>query len=219
MFALACRRVRTLYACLGENDGELSFEPNQIITNGKIIIFSYLVYHRFVPIILIPYFPLVQFDPHWSQDGLKGPLMARVVLFLRTTSRCFLDLCSALDWDEVLNLGHCLGFAQGLDRQARAQVAPHLRWQPNAAQAVQAVALAGLQQLALVLGRVPLDGVEAEMLPLEAQELITKSVLVLQRQRRRLMLPLPIAPLVRQVLLLTLVVVSAGQCLTRVPPK
>ncbi|KAF5300015.1 hypothetical protein FQR65_LT09271 [Abscondita terminalis] len=29
------RRVRTLYACLGENDGELSFEPNQIITNVK----------------------------------------------------------------------------------------------------------------------------------------------------------------------------------------
>ncbi|XP_030037975.2 rho GTPase-activating protein 26 [Manduca sexta] len=26
-------RVRTLYACLGEGDGELSFEPNQIITN------------------------------------------------------------------------------------------------------------------------------------------------------------------------------------------
>lgn len=26
------RRVRTLYACLAENDGELSFEPNQIIT-------------------------------------------------------------------------------------------------------------------------------------------------------------------------------------------
>lgn len=31
---LSSRRVRTLYACLGENDGELSFEPNQIITNG-----------------------------------------------------------------------------------------------------------------------------------------------------------------------------------------
>ena len=31
---LICRRVRTLYACLAENDGELSFEPNQIITNG-----------------------------------------------------------------------------------------------------------------------------------------------------------------------------------------
>lgn len=28
-------RVRTLYACVGENDGELSFEPNQIITNVK----------------------------------------------------------------------------------------------------------------------------------------------------------------------------------------
>jgi hypothetical protein len=30
--------VRTLYACLGENDGELSFEPNQIITNGKFLL-------------------------------------------------------------------------------------------------------------------------------------------------------------------------------------
>ncbi|XP_018563798.1 rho GTPase-activating protein 26 isoform X2 [Anoplophora glabripennis] len=29
-------RVRTLYACLGEHDGELSFEPNQIITNVKV---------------------------------------------------------------------------------------------------------------------------------------------------------------------------------------
>jgi len=29
------RRVRTLYACEAENDSELSFEPNQIITNGK----------------------------------------------------------------------------------------------------------------------------------------------------------------------------------------
>ncbi|XP_050544973.1 rho GTPase-activating protein 26 [Daktulosphaira vitifoliae] len=32
---LTLRRVRTLYACLGENDGELSFEPNQIITNVR----------------------------------------------------------------------------------------------------------------------------------------------------------------------------------------
>ncbi|KAL0273163.1 UNVERIFIED_CONTAM: hypothetical protein PYX00_005904 [Menopon gallinae] len=29
------RRVRTLYACLGESDGELSFDPNQIITNVR----------------------------------------------------------------------------------------------------------------------------------------------------------------------------------------
>lgn len=35
IFVLFYRRVRTLYACLGENDGELSFEPNQIITNGN----------------------------------------------------------------------------------------------------------------------------------------------------------------------------------------
>lgn len=27
--------MRTLYACLGESEGELSFEPNQIITNGE----------------------------------------------------------------------------------------------------------------------------------------------------------------------------------------
>ncbi|KAJ0172439.1 hypothetical protein K1T71_011578 [Dendrolimus kikuchii] len=31
--AARCARVRTLYACLGESEGELSFEPNQIITN------------------------------------------------------------------------------------------------------------------------------------------------------------------------------------------
>lgn len=29
------RRVRTLYACVGEHDSELSFEPNQVITDGK----------------------------------------------------------------------------------------------------------------------------------------------------------------------------------------
>ncbi|RZF32855.1 hypothetical protein LSTR_LSTR009406 [Laodelphax striatellus] len=34
-FSQGIRRVRTLYACLGENDGELSFEPNQIITNVR----------------------------------------------------------------------------------------------------------------------------------------------------------------------------------------
>ena len=30
-----CRRVRTLYACVGEHESELSFEPNQVITDGK----------------------------------------------------------------------------------------------------------------------------------------------------------------------------------------
>lgn len=28
-------RVRTLYACVGEHESELSFEPNQLITGGK----------------------------------------------------------------------------------------------------------------------------------------------------------------------------------------
>ncbi|XP_059608525.1 rho GTPase-activating protein Graf isoform X2 [Phlebotomus argentipes] len=32
-------RVRTLYACMAENDGELSFEPNQIITNDVSLMF------------------------------------------------------------------------------------------------------------------------------------------------------------------------------------
>ncbi|CAG9571965.1 unnamed protein product [Danaus chrysippus] len=32
-FPTRTNRVRTLYACLGESEGELSFEPNQIITN------------------------------------------------------------------------------------------------------------------------------------------------------------------------------------------
>ncbi len=31
-----CRKVRTLYSCDAENESELSFEPNQIITNGNI---------------------------------------------------------------------------------------------------------------------------------------------------------------------------------------
>lgn len=31
------RKVRTLYACVAEHETELSFEPNQIIENGKIM--------------------------------------------------------------------------------------------------------------------------------------------------------------------------------------
>ena len=37
MQAVELRRVRTLYACVGEHETELSFEPNQIIQNGKMI--------------------------------------------------------------------------------------------------------------------------------------------------------------------------------------
>ena len=32
-----CRRVRTLYACVGEHESELSFEPNQVITDGNFL--------------------------------------------------------------------------------------------------------------------------------------------------------------------------------------
>ncbi len=34
------RKVRTRYACVGENDSELSFEPNMIIMNGQYIVFE-----------------------------------------------------------------------------------------------------------------------------------------------------------------------------------
>ena len=31
------KRVRTLYACVGEHETELSFEPNMIISNGEML--------------------------------------------------------------------------------------------------------------------------------------------------------------------------------------
>ncbi len=37
------RRVRTLYACVGEHLSELSFEPNQVITDGNYLIKSQLI--------------------------------------------------------------------------------------------------------------------------------------------------------------------------------
>lgn len=33
--AVELRKVRTLYACVGEHETELSFEPNQIITSVR----------------------------------------------------------------------------------------------------------------------------------------------------------------------------------------
>ena len=43
------RRVRTLYACVGENETELTFEPNQIIVNGNNVFFSLnFVLHNFL---------------------------------------------------------------------------------------------------------------------------------------------------------------------------
>ena len=37
--------MRTLYACVGEHETELSFEPNQIITSGEI---SFIFIERFI---------------------------------------------------------------------------------------------------------------------------------------------------------------------------
>ena len=31
------RKVRTLYACVGEHESELNFEPNQLITDGEFL--------------------------------------------------------------------------------------------------------------------------------------------------------------------------------------
>lgn len=39
MNALYFRKVRTLYACRGENEMELSFEPNEVIHNGMFVFF------------------------------------------------------------------------------------------------------------------------------------------------------------------------------------
>ena len=38
------KRVRTLYACVGEHETELSFEPNMIISNGKLRIVNDYLY-------------------------------------------------------------------------------------------------------------------------------------------------------------------------------
>ena len=35
LYIIPCSQVRTLYACVGEHETELSFEPNAIITSGK----------------------------------------------------------------------------------------------------------------------------------------------------------------------------------------
>ena len=38
------RKVRTLYACVGEHESELNFEPNQVITDGKFLKKNELIY-------------------------------------------------------------------------------------------------------------------------------------------------------------------------------
>lgn len=72
MFIWIFRRVRTLYACMAENDGELSFEPNQIITNGKIEMWN--VFLIFIQICNKIYVITVKasLEPGWLEGTLNG---------------------------------------------------------------------------------------------------------------------------------------------------
>ena len=60
--------MRTLYACVGEHETELSFEPNQIITSGEI---SFIVIERFItsPITVRP-----SLEPGWLEGNLDGKI-------------------------------------------------------------------------------------------------------------------------------------------------
>lgn len=62
------RRVRTLYACLAENEGELSFEPNQIIINGK----RNSSFNEFVIHNLIQFSVSRSNEPGWLNGTLNG---------------------------------------------------------------------------------------------------------------------------------------------------
>lgn len=75
MFSFRSRRVRTLYACLGENDGELSFEPNQIITNGMSGHFLYddlVVSFLLILIAFLPFAVRSSLEPGWLEGTLNG---------------------------------------------------------------------------------------------------------------------------------------------------
>lgn len=72
-FVRIFRRVRTLYACMAENDGELSFEPNQIITNGKIDMENVDFYMRSSIRNKIYVFTVkASLEPGWLEGTLNG---------------------------------------------------------------------------------------------------------------------------------------------------
>jgi hypothetical protein len=58
-------QVRTLYACVGEHETELSFEPNQIITSGKFLDL-FLVSAFFIHVSVDFYFIVLAFLAHYS---------------------------------------------------------------------------------------------------------------------------------------------------------
>ena len=60
------KRVRTLYACVGEHETELSFEPNMIISNGELRIVDQNTYLRFL------FSVRPSLEPGWLEGILDG---------------------------------------------------------------------------------------------------------------------------------------------------
>ena len=60
------KRVRTLYACVGEHETELSFEPNMIISNGKKRIVDEITFLRFL------FSVRPSLEPGWLEGILDG---------------------------------------------------------------------------------------------------------------------------------------------------
>ena len=79
---LGSGKVRTLYACVGEHDSELSFEPNQIITSSEYLAFFsrfgfFVSFHRcwVMQIITILFFTVRPSpEPGWLQGILDGKI-------------------------------------------------------------------------------------------------------------------------------------------------
>lgn len=61
---------------MAENDGELSFEPNQIITNGKIDIGNVNLYTKSDKIFVTKYIYIItvktSLEPGWLEGTLNG---------------------------------------------------------------------------------------------------------------------------------------------------
>lgn len=60
------KRVRTLYACVGEHETELSFEPNMIISNGELRIVNENTFLRFL------FSVRPSLEPGWLEGILDG---------------------------------------------------------------------------------------------------------------------------------------------------
>lgn len=66
------RRVRTLYACVGENETELTFEPNQIIVNGNNVCLFYQILFCIIFSLDIYLAVRPSREPGWLEGVLNG---------------------------------------------------------------------------------------------------------------------------------------------------